>query len=422
MFEACRQKGFKEPADIAAIPRPRFGYIGGLHRWVDLELLREAALKRPDYHFVLIGPEQSDMSLLRDLPNVHMLGKRPHDALPAYLGSFDAGLIPYRLAEYTTSVYPAKLNEYFAMGIPVISTALEEVLAYDRTHNGVVAIAKNAEEFIACMDESLRAPADSRAARIAAARRNGWAERLTDMSARMSVMLERKRAEPKILLGVLRRLAQRYQTATVATALVLAAAWGILTWTPVAWVLSEPLRLSQSPVSADAVVVLAGGAGESGELGRGHEERVSRAIELYRQGYAKAIVLCSGERRTFSELEMMRAIALTKDVKDSDILIGSTGGSTQKMIVDADKLVQLHGWKRILLVSSPYHMKRAVLVWKKHEPALEVIPTPVLRSQFYGYSETRKIAWHRSGPKWHQLRGLLWEAAALAYYGYRGWI
>lgn len=420
-FETSRTGNAAEPADIAAIPKPRFGYVGGLHRWVDQELLREAALKRPGYHFVLIGPEQTDLSLLKALPNVHLMGKRDHEDLPAYIGAFDAGLIPYRLAEYTASVYPAKLNEYFAMGIPVISTALAEVLAYNEAHGGPVRVAKDETQFISELDESLRAPAADRNARIDAARRNGWAGRLAEMSSLMRESLERKRSTPKIMSGLLRRLVRRYQTATLGGALAFAALWAVLSWTPLAWRLSEPMKLFAAPLSADAVVVIGGGAGETGLLGSGHDERASRAIELYLQGHAKKIVICSGEVQTFSEWEVMRAIALTKGVKDSDILIVSRGGGTQQMIMDAARLVRANRWKRILLVSSPYHMKRAVLVWGKHEPRLEVVPTPVRSSKFYGYYEGSS-AWARTGPTWTQLRGLLKEASALAYYRYRGWI
>lgn len=420
-FEARRSADAPQPADIDAIPRPRFGYVGGLHRWVDQELLRAAALERPDYHFVLIGPEQTDLSSLKNLPNIHLLGRRDHDDLPAYIGAFDAGLIPYRLAEYTESVYPAKLNEYFAMGIPVVSTALAEVLAYNKAHDGLVRIAKDAKDFVAALDDSLRAPATARNARIDAARRNGWAGRLADMSALMRESLERKRETPKIMSGLLRRLVRRYQTATLGGALAFAALWGVLSWTSLAWRLAEPMRLVMPPLAADAIVVIAGGAGETGTLGSGYEERASRAIELYLQGYAKKIVLCSGEIRTFREWELMRAIALTKGVKDSDILIVPRGGGTQRMIMDAAFVVRENAWKKILLVSSPYHMKRAVLVWGKHEPRLEVVPTPVRSSKFYDYSEQTAV-WDRRGPTWTQLRGLMKEASALAYYRYRGWL
>ena len=72
-----------------------------------------------------------------------------------------------------------------------------------------------------------------------------------------------------------------------------------------------------------------------------------------------------------------------------------------------------HGWRRILLVSSPYHMRRAVLTWRKVAPDVEVIPTPVPESQFYS---------HQWGASLEQIRGILHEYAALADYWRRGWV
>ena len=87
-----------------------------------------------DVSFVLVGPEQSDVSLLKTCPNIHLLGQRPHDEVPAYVNAFDVALIPYRLAEYTANVYPTKLNEYLVMGKPVVATDLPEIRRFNDTH------------------------------------------------------------------------------------------------------------------------------------------------------------------------------------------------------------------------------------------------------------------------------------------------
>src|SRR5262249_2463015 len=98
------------PDDIAGIPKPIAGYVGGLHQWVDLQLLGGAAARLPDVSLVLVGPEQEDCSSLRRYPNVHLLGQRPHADVPRYVKAFDVGLVPYRLSDYTANVYPTKLN------------------------------------------------------------------------------------------------------------------------------------------------------------------------------------------------------------------------------------------------------------------------------------------------------------------------
>ena len=78
-FEAVRtSETVRDPEDLAAISRPRLGYVGGIHRWVDLELLREVAVRYPKFQLVLVGPIQTDVEPLRGLPNVHLLGSKPH--------------------------------------------------------------------------------------------------------------------------------------------------------------------------------------------------------------------------------------------------------------------------------------------------------------------------------------------------------
>src|SRR6266566_526607 len=84
-FEQARAAADPLPVDIAGIPRPIAGYVGGLHQWVDQSLLRAVAEDLPDVSLVLVGPEQTDCSVLRSLPNVHLLGQKPHPDLPRYV-------------------------------------------------------------------------------------------------------------------------------------------------------------------------------------------------------------------------------------------------------------------------------------------------------------------------------------------------
>jgi len=59
----------------------------------------------------------------------------------------DLGLIPYRITPYTASVYPTKLNEYLAMGLPVVSSAIEEVVCFQQENPDLVEVAGEAEQF-----------------------------------------------------------------------------------------------------------------------------------------------------------------------------------------------------------------------------------------------------------------------------------
>lgn len=118
------------PEDVAHLPRPILGFWGLIQDWVDIDLLVSIARQRPDWSMVLIGEAATDVSKLEQLPNVHLLGRRDYQQLPAYAKAMDVGLIPFRLNPLTAAVNPIKLREYLAAGLPVVSTPLPEVCAY----------------------------------------------------------------------------------------------------------------------------------------------------------------------------------------------------------------------------------------------------------------------------------------------------
>jgi glycosyltransferase involved in cell wall biosynthesis/2-polyprenyl-3-methyl-5-hydroxy-6-metoxy-1,4-benzoquinol methylase len=190
-------------AGILAKGKPIAGYYGALARWFDYDLLRETARLRPDWSFVLIGPDH-DGSLARSkldrLPNVHALGPRQYLTLPGYLHRFDVATIPFAINDITLATSPLKLYEYFAAGKPVVSTPMPECTAFDD-----VRIVRGPDAFSAALDAARRDAADPafRARLAALAARNTWRARAREtMQA-----LEAKRAgegnTPVDLPGVL---------------------------------------------------------------------------------------------------------------------------------------------------------------------------------------------------------------------------
>ena len=148
------------PADLAAIPRPRIGYAGVIKKQLDFALLVRIARARPDHSFVLVGPimyiagKEAALEELRGLANVHFLGNKDPEELPAYVQHFDVCLMCYDVNDYTKYIYPLKLNEYLATGRPVISSSIHSVIGLEN----VVAIARTDEEWLAAIDRAL-APA-----------------------------------------------------------------------------------------------------------------------------------------------------------------------------------------------------------------------------------------------------------------------
>src|SRR5262249_46040199 len=133
-FDAVRSTPDAVPEDIRSLARPIVGYIGGLHQWVEQDLVARGAAKTPEATFSRVGPAQTDVAALGRCPNVRLLGPRPHADVPRYVKGFDIGIVPYRLTEYTANVYPTKLNEYLVMGIPVVATDLPEIQRFNAEH------------------------------------------------------------------------------------------------------------------------------------------------------------------------------------------------------------------------------------------------------------------------------------------------
>lgn len=119
------------PADLEIIPEPRLGYHGVLSDFkIDFRLLLEAARLKPEWQWVFIGEEREGqksqfIAELAVLPNVHFLGYRSYQLLPAYLRGFSIGLLPSKINDYTRGMFPMKFYEYLGSGLRVVSTPLD---------------------------------------------------------------------------------------------------------------------------------------------------------------------------------------------------------------------------------------------------------------------------------------------------------
>jgi glycosyltransferase involved in cell wall biosynthesis len=183
--------------ELAGIRGPTLGFFGLIHDWIDLGLIEAVARARPDWTIVLIGRASVDVSALGRLPNVKLLGRRPYAALPRFCRALSVGLIPFAINELTRNVNPIKLREYLSAGLPVVSTALPEVQAYDR----FCRIARTPEEFVAACDEAIRTDSpELRQARSRAMAAETW-EAKVDAIGRIVAGVQRRRRAAAGLAG-----------------------------------------------------------------------------------------------------------------------------------------------------------------------------------------------------------------------------
>jgi glycosyltransferase involved in cell wall biosynthesis len=140
------------PDEIRRLPRPVIGFFGLLADWVDTQLMAKVAKRFCHGSLVVLGKIATDVSCL-DLPNVHLLGRKPYADLPAYCKGFDVALNPFRINELTLCANPLKVREYLAAGLPVVSTDIPEVAALSQCRIG-----KDHEQFLAQVAAALARP------------------------------------------------------------------------------------------------------------------------------------------------------------------------------------------------------------------------------------------------------------------------
>jgi teichuronic acid biosynthesis glycosyltransferase TuaH len=142
------------PEDLARIKGPIIGYVGALQSIrLDIELLKYIAKQKPEWQIVLVGPADREFtaSTLHQLSNVHFLGSKSGDILPAYIAGFDVCINPQILNEVTIGNYPRKIDEYLAMGKPTVATLTEAMSVFSE----FVYLAKDQDEYISVITKAL---------------------------------------------------------------------------------------------------------------------------------------------------------------------------------------------------------------------------------------------------------------------------
>jgi UDP-galactopyranose mutase len=145
----------RQPADQAAIAGPRLGYYGVIDERLDLDLLARVAAARPDWQIVMLGPVvKINPADLPRAPNLHWLGQKSYDELPAYLAGWDVALMPFAMNKATRHISPTKTLEYLAGGRQVVSTPIRDVVRHYATLDAV-RIAADASQFVGACEALL---------------------------------------------------------------------------------------------------------------------------------------------------------------------------------------------------------------------------------------------------------------------------
>lgn len=405
----------EKPADIRHIKNKILGYVGGVHKHIDFKLVKFLAMQNPEWTLLFIGPIQTDISEVKRIPNIVFLEKKEHQELANYINSFDVCLIPYLLSEYTETVYPTKMNEYLALGKAVVATSLPEVVRFNNNYKDAVHVVKTKEEFCECIKNLLRSDNSlSKERYIAIARENNWESRIEKMSGLIASKIEENKI--RIETDWKENLLDFYKTVRrkIFVAIAICSVFYLILFKSYfLWFLASPLRIDESPKKADVIVVFGGGVGETGNPGKSTIERARYAAELYKKGYADKVIFSSGYTYAYNDAENMKLFAISAGVDEGSIILEQKANSAYENTLFTKEILDKNGWDEILLISSPYNMRRLELVFNKLTSGIKVIYTPVKHSQFYDRS---------NGVKLEQIKAIAHEYFGMLYYWFRGYV
>jgi len=161
------------------LKRPIIGYTGALNNWINYDLFYKLVSERNDWTFVVIGPvipgNEKKFQRIAGQENVYYLGPKNHFELPLFFSNFDICMIIYELHELVEYILPVKVFEYFAFGIPVVSTPLPELKGF----TDCIEFGTDSGEFIEKIEYLLKNRLGELKKRLkSAASENTWEKRL----------------------------------------------------------------------------------------------------------------------------------------------------------------------------------------------------------------------------------------------------
>jgi len=178
-----------EVSNLKTIYKRVVGYIGALKSIrIDLELVSYLASSRPDWAFLLVGPEDEifKSSPLHSIKNIIFVGAKKESELPSYIDFLDVAINPQKVNDITKGNYPRKIDEYLAMGKPVVATRTEAMEFFE----GYVYLAKDYQEFLSGIEKAIIEDGpEISASRIEYASQHSWENNILQIEQQINRLL-----------------------------------------------------------------------------------------------------------------------------------------------------------------------------------------------------------------------------------------
>jgi len=393
------------------------GYIGQVKDIIDFKLISKIAKKFQNSEIQIIGPIVTDINEIEKLKNVKFFGSISHDKIPNYVRNFDVGIIPYIKNEYTNNISPAKLNEYLSLGLPCVSTDLNEIKNFNKQNNNVVDVSKNDGDFLKKIKKNLNMDYTQKkkkiAQRIKISRKYDWKklfERFKDICEQnifSKNLYEQKNWEQG--LNILNNQFKKIFFRVSAYILIL---YSILFFTPLAGILGKQLAYFDKIEKSDAILVVSG-TGSLEYLNTDFQSRYADTLRLYNQGFAKDIIIMKREHNSIEEGDLIKKLLMFQNVPEENIIVvDKEFSNTFTNYVYINKYY-LKDYNNVILSTSSYHSLRSKLIFDKISNKKILISKSPNEIRYKSFRIRLSIS---------EIRIILREYIAIIYAYFRGWI
>lgn len=382
-------ENFKKNRKIKKIKRV-IGYIGAVSDVFDQELMIEIAKEFKAFQIIIVGPVVTNIDKLIKYENIKFIKQVDHKFLQNYMINFDVGIIPYKINSFTQSVYPCKLNEYLALGLPVVTTNLSELKKKNVFKSDTFSIAKTHTDFIKKIKKELKNDnIDKIKRRKNYALNNSWNSRYQKFNASINSIIksEIKDNSWKDLfidqINLFKKKTYIFLSTTVF-------AYLLIFHSSLIWYAGDYLRYFEKIEKSDSLVVFSGD-GKNSYINNSYQERVLDAIKYHKLKFYKNIYLSSGKEQTIPETIIIKSLLENYGIKKEQITIQKKYPSnTAENIAYVYKELKKNNVTKTLFLTSPFHSRRSMLIWKKYED-IKVIPIKSTRDNFKNQKYNLKL-------------------------------
>ena len=393
--------------------KPIIGYIGAITEVFDQNLVEFICKKNPNFNFVIIGRVYVNVKKLEQIKNIFFINEINHNQLPSYIKGFDLGIIPYKVNQFTHSVYSSKLNEYFSMGLPVVSTDLKESNIYNKNFNNIIYIGKTYKKFNEKIKESLNNNSNYKINnRITAAKKNSWENRFKYFNELINNKIINKNLQ-KIswkskFIGEYNKFiyANLKKVASVILFLI------IIFKSPLVPFFGNFLVVQDEIKSAEMMVVFSGD-GENNYHNLSFQKRIVD-IKNIKTKYTDIKITLTGRAAIYREADIIKTLLISEGIKKEDIIVMRDDPyNTYENIKVVSNFLNEKNINNIIFLTSPYHTYRSKLIWKKNFPEVKVI-IPKMTD-----TPKSKLIW---GLSYEKIKIIIYEYLAIIYNKSKGWI